>query len=73
MFYEEIVKLVEEINQWNKFIQPVLFTYRIKEFRISKQSSYMLVYERKLTLVIDYRKHKGFIIERLLEIMKKVS
>ncbi len=32
----------------------------------------MLVYERELTLVIDYRKHGGSIMKRLLEITKKV-
>jgi len=33
----------------------------------------MLVYGREPTLVMDYRKHEGFIIERLLEITEKVS
>ncbi len=51
------MKLVKEVNQWNKFIQPVLFVYKTKELRISKQSSYMLVYGRKLILVINYRKY----------------
>ena len=32
----------------------------------------MLVYERESTLVMDYRKHKGSIMKRLLEIIKKV-
>ncbi len=45
----------------------------MKELRISKQSSYMLVYGRKPTLVMDYGKHEGSIIERLLEITEKVS
>ncbi len=33
----------------------------------------MLVYERKPTLVMNYRKHGGSIMERLLEITEKVS
>ena len=33
----------------------------------------MLVYERKSTLVMDYEKHGDSIVERLLEIMEKVS
>ena len=61
------------MDQWDKFIQPVLFAYRTKELRISKQSSYMLVYEREPTLVMDYEKHENSIMERLLEIMEKVS
>src|SRR6266540_7112344 len=64
-----IAKLAKEVDQWNKFIQPVLFAYRIKELRISKQSSYMLVYGKEPTLVMDYRKHEGSIMERLLEII----
>ncbi len=32
----------------------------------------MLVYGRKPTLVIDYRKHGNSIMERLLEIIEKV-
>jgi len=44
MLCKGIAKLAEEVEQWNKFIQPVLFAYKIKELRISKQSSYMLVY-----------------------------
>ncbi len=61
------------MNQWDKFIQPVLFVYKTKELRILKQSLYMLVYGKKSTLVMDYRKHKGSIMDRLLEIIKKVS
>src|SRR6266496_2536364 len=73
MLCEGIAKLAEEIDQWDRFIQPVLFAYRTKELRISKQSPYMLVYGREPTLVTDYGKHRGSIMERLLEIIEKVS
>ncbi len=33
----------------------------------------MLVYGQELTLVMDYGKHGGSIMERLLEITKKIS
>src|SRR6266498_334021 len=69
---EGIAKLAEEVDQWDKFIQPVLFAYRTKELRISKQSSYILVYGREPTLVMDYEKYEGSIMERLLEIIEKV-
>src|SRR6266540_6922845 len=69
---EGIAKLAEKVDQWDRFIQPVLFAYRTKELRISKQLPYMLVYEREPTLVIDYGKHRGSIMERLLEIIEKV-
>ncbi len=40
--------------------------------RISKQSSYKLVYGKEPTLVIDYGSYGGSIIERLLKITEKV-
>src|SRR6266540_3160370 len=69
---EEIAKLAKEVDQWDRFIQPVLFAYRTKELKISKQSPYMLAYGREPTLVMDYRKHGGSIMERLLKITEKV-
>ncbi len=67
-----IVKVVEEIELWDKYIQPVLFAYWTKKLRISKQSPYKLVYGKKSILVMNYRPYRGSIIERLLEIMDKV-
>jgi len=72
MLCEGIAKLAEEVDQWNRFIQPVLFAYRTKELKISKQLPYMLVYGREPTLVMDYGKHGGSIMERLLEITDKI-
>ncbi len=70
---EGIAKLAEEVDQWDRFIQLVLFVYRTKELRISKQSSYMLVYRRESTLIMNYKKHEGCIMKRLLKITEKVS
>ena len=72
MLCKGIAKVAKEIKSWDKYIQSVLFAYQTKELRISKQSSYKLVYGREPTLNIDYRPHGGLIIERLLEIMDKV-
>ncbi len=33
---------------------------------------YILIYKKKFILIMNYRKHEGLILERLLEIMKKV-
>ncbi len=73
MLCKGIAKLAKEVDYWDRFIQLVLFAYRIKELRISKQLPYMLVYGKESTLVIDYGKHEGSIMERLLEITEKVS
>ena len=67
-----IAKLAKKIDQWDRFIQSVLFAYRTKELRISKQSPYMLVYGWESILVMDYEKHEGSIMERLLEITERV-
>ncbi len=72
MLCEGIAKLAKKVDQWDKFIQLVLFAYRTKELRISKQSPYMLVYEWEPTLVIDYGKHGSSIMKRLLEITEKI-
>ncbi len=36
MLCEGIAKLAEKVDQWDRFIQLVFFTYRMKELRISK-------------------------------------
>ncbi len=69
---EGIAKVAEELGSWDQYIQPILFTYRTKELRISKQSPYKLVYGKEPMLVMDYGSHGGSIIERLLEIMEKI-
>ncbi len=73
MLCKGIAKVVEEIEAQDKYIQPVLFAYQTKKLRISKQSLYKLIYERKPSLVMDYGPYKGSIIERLLKITDKVS
>jgi len=73
MLCEEIMKVTEEIESWDKYIQPVLFAYQTKKLKISKQSSYKLVYEKEPTLVINYGPYERTIIKRLLEITDKIS
>jgi len=71
-FCKGIAKVAEELGSWDQYIQPILFAYRTKELRISKQSPYKLVYGKEPTLVMDYGPYGGSIIERLLEITEKV-
>ena len=72
MLCKEIVKVVKEINFWNKYIQPILFVYRTKELRILKQSLYKLIYRKELILIINYGLYRGNIIKRLLEMIDKI-
>src|SRR6266542_2030420 len=46
---EGIAKVAEELGSWDQYIQPILFAYRTKELRISKQSPYKLVYGKEPT------------------------
>ena len=69
---EGIAKVGETIFDWDRYIQPVLFAYRIKRLRITNQSPYKLVFGRDPQLVMDNADKAQTIIERLLVITDKV-
>src|SRR5688572_16862818 len=69
---EGLAKVGDLIFDWDKYIQPVLFAYQIKELRISKQSSYVLIYGREPNLVMDVHQGNNTVIDRLLKLMDKV-
>ena len=67
-----IAKVAENMEDWEDYIQPVLFAYRTKKLRITGQSPYKLVYGKEPCLVDELGEHGGSIIERLLEITDEV-
>ncbi len=69
---EGLAKVAEIINDWDTYIQPVLFSYRTRELRITGQPSFTLVYRKNLVLAMDSSSKGQKLIERLLEIMDKV-
>src|SRR5688572_19729885 len=69
---EGIAKVGETIFDWDIYIQPVLFAYRIKKLRITNQSSYKLVFGKDPQLAMDSVNTSQTIIERLLTITDKV-
>jgi hypothetical protein len=69
---EGMAKMSESIRDWDEYIQPILFAYRIKPLRISKQTPYMLVYGREPKLAMDKPSKAETLVERLLEITEKV-
>ena len=71
---EGIAKVAESIKDWDDYIQPVLFAYRIKELRISKHSPYYLIYGKEPVLPMDMVSvdRRFSITDRLLEIIDKV-
>jgi len=42
-----LAKMAEIINDWDTYIQPVLFLYRMRELRVTGQPPFTLVYEKK--------------------------
>src|SRR6266542_5593532 len=70
---EGLAKVAEIINDWDTYIQPVLFSYQTCELRITGQPPFTLVYEKNLVLAMDSLNKGQELIERLLEITDKVS
>jgi hypothetical protein len=60
------------MKDWDEYIQPVLFAYRIKQLRITGYSPYKLVYGKEPSLAMDKPSKGRTLVERLIEIIDKV-
>lgn len=69
---EGIAKIGDTLFDWDKFIQPVLFAYRIKALRISKKSPYQIVYGKDPVLPDDKPQDNQMMIDRLTDLIDKV-
>ena len=69
---EGIAKIGDTLYDWDKFIQPVLFAYRIKPLRISKKSPYEIVYGKDPVLPDDRPQDNQMMIDRLTDLIDKV-
>ena len=49
---ERLAKVTETINDWDTYIQPVLFSYQMRELRITGQPLFTLVYGKNSVLAI---------------------
>jgi len=65
---EGIAKVTEEIEEWDDYIQPILFAYRVKELRILGTSPYKIIYGKDPMLAGDKPKETQTLMERLKEI-----
>src|SRR6266542_5247507 len=65
---EGLTKVAETINDWDTYIQPVLFSYRTCELKITGQLPFTLVYGKNPVLAMDNPSKRQELIERLLEI-----
>ncbi len=70
--YEGLIKVAETINDWDTYIQPVLFSYQTRELRVTGQFLFILIYGKNPVLVMDSISKGQELIERLLEITDKV-
>ena len=50
---EGLAKVAETINDWDSYIQPILFSYQTRELRVTGQLPFILVYGKNLVLTID--------------------
>src|SRR6266545_4362117 len=69
---EGLAKVAETINDWDTYIQPILFSYRTRELRVTGQPPFTLVYGKNPVLAMDSSSKGQELIERLLEITDKV-
>ncbi len=69
---EGLAKVAEIINDWDTYIQPVLFSYRTHELRVTGQPPFTLIYGKNPVLAMNSPSKGQELIERLLEITDKV-
>src|SRR6266498_4971365 len=69
---EGLAKVAETINDWDTYIQPILFSYQTRELRVTGQPPFTLVYGKNPVLAMDSPSKGQELIERLLEIIDKV-
>jgi len=69
---EGLAKVAETINDWDTYIQLVLFSYWTRELRVTGQPPFTLFYGKNPVLAMDSPNKRQELIERLLEITDKV-
>ncbi len=64
--------MAKTINDWDSYIQPILFSYWMHELKVTGQPSFTLVYGKNLVLTMNSPSKGQELIEKLLEITDKV-
>ena len=67
-----LAKVSETIFNWNEYIQPVLFAYRVRRLLITRRSPYEIVYGINPALQMDKLGTNTTIIDRLIDVVDKV-
>ncbi len=70
--YEKLAKLLDETDQWDEFVDPILMAYRTTKHSATGVTPFLLTYGREAILPID--KVKTLTInERIMSIVKEIS
>ncbi len=64
--------MAETINDWDTYIQPVLFSYQTCKLRITSQPPFTLIYRKNLVLAMNSLSKGQELIKKLLEITDKI-
>ena len=67
-----LAKVSETIFNWDEYIQPVLFVYRVRRLLITRRSPYEIVYGINPALQMDKLGTNTTIIDRLIDVVDKV-
>jgi len=67
-----LAKISETIYDWDKYIQPVLFAYRVRRLRITRRSPYEIVYGINPALQMDKINTNTTLLDRLIDVVNKV-
>ena len=69
-----LAKVAETIYDWDKYIQPVLFAYRVRRLRITRRSPYEIVYGINPALPMDNALLHTMmsLMDRLIDVVDKV-
>src|SRR6266540_2766249 len=69
---EKLVKLSEETDQWDEFVDPILMAYRTTKHLATGVIPFLLTYGREAVLLIDETKLLT-IYERMMSIVKEIT
>src|SRR5437764_4199734 len=50
---EELAKVIKEEDEWDRYIESVLFAYRTNKYNTTKRTPFFMVYGREVILPID--------------------
>jgi len=68
---KKLAKIVKEMTMWNEFIDSALMIYHMTKHAIMKVILFLLVYNRKVILLID-KSYDLCMRDRMMQIMKEV-